>query len=124
MRYETLTLPAVPASADERAGLLADGYTETRVGQVLVFKRAASPAGGAAGDGQPLPPASDEQREGEPDADRAEIVGAVGTRAADALAAQGFHTLEHARSAHAAAPEAFAKLPGVGPATLRKIEGA
>ena len=55
------------------------------------------------------------------DAARAEVVAELGVRVADALAGHGFYTLQHARSAYAAAPESFAGLAGIGPATLAKL---
>lgn len=135
MTLDTKALPAGPESAAQVRDLVGDGWRVTgrSHGTVRLARTApdvATPqAGAAAGATEAEPDASptvdpavgpsSAHTEGE--ADRAEVVGALGVRVADALAASGFHSLSHARSAFAAAPEAFADLPGIGPATLKKL---
>lgn len=55
----------------------------------------------------------------DPDADA--LGGLVGPRAASALRDAGLTTPEAARAALDADPDAFAALPGVGPATITKL---
>ena len=140
--YDTVTLPATGESAERAAELVADGYSRVRVGETLMFQRtaadvptpsassraAAVPGNMVTGDGSgsALPAVADAERAAGPDsgsgdAARAEIVAELGARIADALAAAGYHTLEHARTAYGLAPDAFAQIPGVGPATLAKL---
>ena len=95
MRYDTKTLPAVPASAGEAQALRDAGYSELRSGETLVFQRRTP--------------------------DRAEMADALGARAADALVAHGYGSLQAARDALAASPDDFAALPGIGPATIAKL---
>ena len=99
MRYETKTLPAVPASADEAQKFRDAGYSELRSGGTLVFQRRAD--------------ADDDAR--------AELADRVGPRAADALTGHGYASISAAQVALAASPEDFAALPGIGPATIAKL---
>lgn len=125
MTLETKALPATAESADEVRKLRADGWRVTgrshgtvrlaRTAPDAPTSRAVPAAEAGNGSATAVPGPTDDDL-------RAEFVDAVGVRAADALAAAGLHSLAHARSALAAAPDAFAALPGVGPATVAKLQ--
>ena len=131
MTLDTKALPNAPESSAEIAALREDGWRVTgrshgtvRLARTVgdVATPTAEPLQDAvAGDSASLPLASGPVREAPGDAARAEMVAELGVRVADALSGHGFHSLQHARTAYAEAPDAFAGLSGIGPATLRRL---
>ena len=121
--YETVTLPAVPASAGRRAELLDAGYAETAVGDVLVFSQR-SPAPAGAG-GAPAPPAEPEPAADGPVTAQPTLLDAlaevVGDRPARALADAGYPSLAQAREAVGRLVRDGGHIAGVGPATIAKL---
>lgn len=111
--YDVQTLPATPASAERRAELLDDGYSESRVAGTLTFRKRA---------GAVVTPTAVPAPDEEPSSD-AELVSLVGDRPARALASAGLGTVARAQEMAAADPDRLASTPGIGPATLRKLAG-
>ena len=121
MTYDAVTLPAVPASAARRAELLADGYAESRVRDVLTYRKRSSDVSTGDATGTALPRVSDTEREAEPVTLADALSDLVGANPAAALVHAGYPSAEAARAALDADPDAFASTPGVGKATVAKL---
>ena len=132
--YDTVTLPADPSSSDERDRLLSQGYTETRVKGALVFQRRADRGSASAGSTSDVsdPDVSDANSPNvsSPDvsspsvSSSGELVDRVGARVAGKLAEAGLDTLDAAQARLADDPDGFAALPGIGPATIAKLDAS